>query len=81
MGMLWVVLLFFGVEAVGSNEPHPLDSEAFLFCHEEGWSEQMLVKWCPLLENAPEERCRGMRAICEQLSLSLIHISEPTRPY
>ena len=67
MGILSAMVLWLGVQVSAAAEPHPLDSDVFLFCHEEGWSEQMLERWCPLLEDAPADRCVGMRAVCTEL--------------
>ena len=43
-----------------------------------GWAE---FKGYDQIDKAPEERARGITISTAHVELSLIHISEPTRPY
>jgi hypothetical protein len=43
----------------------PLDDEAFAFCTHPGADALEVAEWCALLEDAPPDRCPGMRATCD----------------
>ncbi len=58
------MIVLFAVWAAVAAEPHPLDAEAFRFCHEGGVDAEEAKLWCEVLEDAPEDRCPGLRATC-----------------